>query len=247
MAGIKKPRKQARQTKKAQLISEYKKELRNLKARIKGYEKRGYYLEKDVIPSQPKRITQGSIEKIRKIRGADLLKQAKASYIDTSTGELISVTEHKKQVSTQRKLSTLSKRLPSVEQIEQQVQQINLEELQNIQPLEQPKYEDNIPSVVDIILRNFEETLNKFAVAGSTNFANRIQNWYDTLLSKYGRDNTAIMIQQGEQAGYILSVEVVYREEEAINYMTEMLHFMPEVGEEFAKYEMEEMGEDYTL
>lgn len=247
MANIKIPFSQARQTKKAKLQAEYKKELRNLKRRIKGFENRGYYLEKDVIPDKPKNITQASINKLKNIRGAKLLKKGKASYIDIDTGELISISEHKKRIYTQKKLDKALKKTPSVEQIEQQVQHIDLENLQNIQPLEQTRYEENIPSFVDIILRNFEERLNKFDVVGSTNFANRIQNWYDTLLSKYGRDNTAIMIQEGEQAGHILSVSVVYNEEESINYMTEMLHFMPEVGEEFAKYEMEEMGDDYIL
>lgn len=61
----------------------YKKALKNLKQRVRYYEKKGFILDIDI--KQPKRITQGSINKLNRIRGEKLLK--KGGYVDYRTGE----------------------------------------------------------------------------------------------------------------------------------------------------------------
>ena len=76
----------------------YSKEVNRIKQAVKRAKKRGYIFNDDVIPQTPKRITKKAIERIAEIKPRHLY--AKAKYIDSETGEILSGTEGRK---TERK------------------------------------------------------------------------------------------------------------------------------------------------
>ena len=67
---------------------EYAHQLKLLKDRILTAERAGFIFEKSPIPSIPKRITQSSIESLKRLRGETL--RSKAKYVNVETGELVS-------------------------------------------------------------------------------------------------------------------------------------------------------------
>lgn len=67
------------------LQQQYKKEIANLKRRIKTAEKRGFIFTRQVIPT-PKRIDQRAIKAVQSIR-ADKLYEKAEFFVDQSTGE----------------------------------------------------------------------------------------------------------------------------------------------------------------
>lgn len=67
-------------TKKSKLEREYKRELSNLKRRIKTQEKKGYVIPSTVIPQKPKRVTQASINRLKNI-SAKTIKSKAIDYI----------------------------------------------------------------------------------------------------------------------------------------------------------------------
>ncbi len=67
-------------TKKSRLEQEYKRELANLKRRIKRQEKKGYIIPSTVIPQKPKRVTQASINRLKSIK-ANQIKAKASDYI----------------------------------------------------------------------------------------------------------------------------------------------------------------------
>lgn len=67
------------QTKKQKLIDEYNKARKNLIRNIKSLEQRGYIVPENYIPDKPKKISQGSINKIKKYNDE---RYRKASIVD---------------------------------------------------------------------------------------------------------------------------------------------------------------------
>ena len=79
----------------------FKKQVTRIKNFIRRATKRGYEFSDDIIPTMPKRVTTKSIEKIKNIKPKDLY--SKASYLDKSTGEIVSGSTGRK---IERNLST---------------------------------------------------------------------------------------------------------------------------------------------
>lgn len=77
-----------------EIEAQVKKELRRIKRFVKAAEKRGYTFSDTVIPSMPKKITAGTLRKVKKITPKTLYQKA---VYTTPTGKKISGTARKKQ------------------------------------------------------------------------------------------------------------------------------------------------------
>lgn len=77
----------------ATIKSEYNKTRKLLQQKIRRLQKRGYIFEDDFIPKVPKRPTESSINRLKKL-SQDVYKKSK--YIDTETGEILTGQEGKK-------------------------------------------------------------------------------------------------------------------------------------------------------
>lgn len=91
-----------RKSKVSKLATEYRRIRRNFLARVRRWSKLGFIFSDDVIPSIPKKITQGSINRLNKIN-KNLEKYQKA-YVDFNTGELFTPKEGRKRYRQDRKL-----------------------------------------------------------------------------------------------------------------------------------------------
>lgn len=91
-----------RKSKVSKLVTEYRRIRRNFLARVRRWSKLGFIFSDDVIPSIPKKITQGSINRLNKIN-KNLEKYQKA-YVDFNTGELFTPKEGRKRYRQDRKL-----------------------------------------------------------------------------------------------------------------------------------------------
>lgn len=66
--------------KSSEYLKEYNKEVRRLKQAIRRAEKRGYIVPESIIPQSPKRITQGSIRRLKKIT-PEKIRQKSELYV----------------------------------------------------------------------------------------------------------------------------------------------------------------------
>ena len=73
---------------KSELQKEYQKQRRRIQQFIKRAEKRGYVFETNPLPATPKKITQASVSRLKKITPKQLYKSA--IYIKEETGEAVS-------------------------------------------------------------------------------------------------------------------------------------------------------------
>lgn len=70
---------------------EYNRELKRIQQFLRRASKRGYIWGDNVIPKRPKKITEKSVAKLKRLTPDVLYK--KGEYLDTSTGELLSGTK----------------------------------------------------------------------------------------------------------------------------------------------------------
>lgn len=73
---------------------QYEKELKRIKSFIRKAEKRGYIIDENILPQRPKRVTKKSVERLQKITPQEIYN--KSSYVDSTTGEIISGKRGKK-------------------------------------------------------------------------------------------------------------------------------------------------------
>lgn len=90
---------------------QYDKELRRIKQFIRRAEKRGFRFESDIIPDKPQRVTQSSVNRLKKITPSQLYKKSTAL---SEEGSIISGTERRveeRKLSAQKAVETRRRRI----------------------------------------------------------------------------------------------------------------------------------------
>ena len=207
---------------------EYNRELKRIKQFIRRASKRGFIWEDSVIPEKPKKVTQKSVERLKKLTPTVLYK--KGGYVDTETGELLPGTtgrhiERKKsaqKAKQTRKTKTRGK---------------GTQNNQYTPEPEQPETEhtkgdyEYYPDFTDVVIANFIATLNQFPNAEGVPL---LMSWLNRLIDDNGRGNVAQMLQDGASEGLIVTWETVYKATATKTYMTEMMNYLPDQGNLYA-------------
>lgn len=82
------PKKPAKIKAKSKYVDEYRKERKRVRDFISRARRKGEIIPTDVLPPIPKRITQGSINRLKKLTAKTLHEKA-TTYINTVTGEVL--------------------------------------------------------------------------------------------------------------------------------------------------------------
>lgn len=82
------PKKPAKVKAKSKYVDEYRKERKRVRDFISRARRKGEIIPSDVLPPIPKRITQGSINRLKKLTAKALHEKA-TTYINTVTGEVL--------------------------------------------------------------------------------------------------------------------------------------------------------------
>lgn len=80
----------------------YRKELKNLKARIRTAENKGFLFDENIIPNKPEHITKKDINKLTSLRGVKL--QRKGEFLVYETGEILTGKEGIKFLKTNKNI-----------------------------------------------------------------------------------------------------------------------------------------------
>ena len=188
----------------------FKKEVNRIKRFIRNAEKRGYIFDDYTIPSTPKRVTQKSLEKIKHEKPKELYKKAFAidNYGEILTGEEARKLE--RAISAQKAAQT--------------------RQLKKQQKYSTPTNIEgyiNFPSESKIVLSNFKAEISNFPTFAQPT----LNQWLSNVIAQHGEDAAAEMLQQGKDAGLIVNWEVAYKEGMLQQYMTEMLDYIPDLGQ----------------
>ena len=196
----------------------FKKQITRIKNFIRRATKRGYEFSDNVIPTMPKRVTKKSIEKIKNIKPKDLY--SKASYLDKSTGEIVSG-------STGRKIE---RNLSSQKAKETRKNNNNKRHSNN---------NKNYITYETVIMKNFYEYIKSFT---SNKIRDSLFGMIKTLELEQGRTEVAKALQNMPLQFHEILARCGYDSGKALmEFETSFLEYFPNVSEQYKKDLMEKL------
>lgn len=95
-----------------------------------------------------------------------------------------------------------------------------------------------------VVITGFKAHVRQFNERAST----LLLNWLDRILQTNDAHDVALMLQNGAEAGLIVTYQIVYSQDKLTQYMSEMLDYLPEAGPLFKAEMMDalEQEEDYN-
>ena len=196
----------------------FKKQVTRIKNFIRRATKRGYEFSDNVIPTMPKRVTKKSIEKIKNIKPKDLY--SKASYLDKSTGEMVSGSIGRK---IERNLSAQKAK-------------------ETIKNNNNNRYSNNNKNYITyetVIMRNFYEYIKSFT---SNKIRDSLYGMIKSLEHEQGRTEVAKALQNMPLQFHEILARCGYDSDKALmEFETSFLEYFPNVSEQYKKDLMEKL------
>lgn len=227
------PRKKTESQK--ELEAAYRKERKRVLQLIRRNESRGIIFDEQ-IPSIPKKITMGSINRLKKI-DKNYLKEH-GTGIDIETGEIISVGKvlqnRRKKAAAKREKTrqrNLVKKLTAEElrEIEKEKQRLREEHGEDKVDVEKIKREKG-KYKVDIRLWTEEELaireFNAFIATLNPKAQLLLTKWLDELLKKYGVQVVGKMLIEAKKHGLVFDYKVLYDEKKLIKRISEFMRYL---------------------
>lgn len=148
-------------TKKADIEKQYQKERKRLNQLARRLEKRGYIVDRSkFIPTKPKRLTEKSVERLRKIKPENVYK--KIQFVDPETGEIVSGVKGKKIEKNRRTEKRKKTREPGPERWDTEPQEPEEEpERWDTEPAEP---EEEPPGIWDIAIDNLLDIVRQIDI-----------------------------------------------------------------------------------
>ena len=196
----------------------FKKQVTRIKNFIRRATKRGYEFSDNVIPTMPKRVTKKSIEKIKNIKPKDLY--SKASYLDKSTGEIVSGSTGRK---IERNLSTQKAK----------------ETRKNNNNKRHSNNNKNYITYETVIMKNFYDYIKSFT---SNKIRDSLYGMIKTLEYEQGRTEVAKALQNMPLQFHEILARCGYDSDKALmEFETSFLEYFPNVSEQYKKDLMEKL------
>ena len=207
---------------KSPVEQEYNKQLKRVKSFTRRAEKKGFVFSENVIPSRPKRITQASVRKLKKLTPNKLYQ--KAEYVSEATyGEVISGKKGLQIVKQQQKEQRKAKQKQRNIQVEPPTQ-----ESTNTEGFTPPTYVSYDTSFfARVVISNYRVNLLRF----NEMCRDLLTDWLDAQIEKNGELAVAIMLEDGAKAGYLVNYKIAYEADKIFEYMSHMMDFMPDTDD----------------
>lgn len=226
----------AKRRKQAPTERAYNKQVNRIKQFIRRTEKRGYQFSKDVLPQQPKRVTQASVRKLAKLTPDKLYQKAVYGGL-ASAGEIVTATEG---VKLERSLRANKAAETRKYRLSEPVQ-----EPTNTPGFVPPENISEDGTFFDaVVITGFKAHVRQF----NEHASNLLLSWLDRILATNDVHDVATMLNDGAEAGLIVTYQIVYSQDKLTQYMSEMLNYLPEAGQLFKAEMMDalEQEEDYS-
>lgn len=214
----------------------YNKQVKRIKQFISRAEKRGYQFSKDVLPQRPNRVTQASVRKLTKLTPEKLYKKAVYGGL-ASGGEIVPAIEGLKlerSLRVKKAVETRKYRLAEP-----------VQELTNTPGFIPPEnISDDVSFFDSVVITGFKSHVRQF----NEHASNLLLSWLDRILATNDAHDVATMLNDGAEAGLIVTYQIVYSQDKLTQYMSEMLNYLPEAGQLFKAEMMDalEQEEDYS-
>lgn len=187
---------------------QYKKERNRIQSAMRRLEKQGYVLPDDLLPSTPKKVTQASINRLKKITTESIYKKSKK--LDFETGEITPGIVARDKARSQRAKEAARRRAFKQEYVSPQVY------------TEPPQY-TTFPSGADIIINNFRsDVIGRFPESAGP----ILNRWLDGLLAQQDKEDVANMLETAAANGVVIDYKVAYNTEALMGAIADFMDYL---------------------
>lgn len=187
---------------------QYRKERRRIQNAMNRLEKQGYVIQDDLLPSVPKKVTQASINRLKKITTEAIYK--KSVRLDTETGEITPGIVARDKARSQRAKEAARRRAFKQEYVSPQVY------------TEPPQY-TTFPSGADIIINNFRsDVIGRFPESAGP----ILNRWLDGLLAQQDKEDVANMLETAAANGVVIDYKVAYNTEALMGAIADFMDYL---------------------
>lgn len=182
---------------------EYRRLRKNLQAWVRAENRRGFiYDTEKLIPKIPKKVTRGSINRLKKLTPEKRRSYA-THYVDFNTGEIFTPKEGRKRYRKDREL---------------------YRQTGNMDAFASAPYNSNI------ILENFYDLISSYVYGRwdrrKTDRRDMAKSWIDRIVNAYGANAAARMLEEGKRKGNWLSAKEAYDAIRLQSSLNEMLSYL---------------------
>lgn len=210
----------------------YSKQVKRIKQFMRRAEKRGYQFSENVLPQRPKRVTQVSVRKLAKLTPEKLYQKAVYGGL-ASGGEIVTATEGVKlERSLRAKKAAETRKYRLAKPVQEPTNTPGFVPPENIS--EDGTFFDSV------VISGFKAHVRQF----NEHASNLLLSWLDRILATNDVHDVATMLNDGAEAGLIVTYQIVYSQDKLTQYMSEMLDYLPEAGEFFKAEMMDAMEEE---
>ena len=186
---------------------QYRKERRRIQNAMNRLEKQGYVLPEDLLPSMPKKVTQASINRLKKITSESIYKKSKK--LDFETGEITPGIVARDKARSQRAKEAARRRSFKQEYVSPQFY------------TEPPQY-TTFPSGADIIINNFRsDVIGRFPESAGP----ILNRWLDGLLAQQDKEDVANMLETAAANGVVIDYKVAYNTEALMGAIADFMDY----------------------
>ena len=187
---------------------QYKKERNRIQSAMRRLEKQGYVLPDDLLPSVPKKVTQASINRLKKITTEAIYK--KSVRLDVETGEITPGIVARDKARSQRAKEAARRRSFKQEYASPQFY------------TEPPQY-TTFPSGADIIINNFRsDVIGRFPESAGP----ILNRWLDGLLAQQDKEDVANMLETAAANGVVIDYKVAYNTEALMGAIADFMDYL---------------------
>lgn len=187
---------------------QYRKERRRIQNAMNRLEKQGYVLPEDLLPSMPKKVTQASINRLKKITTEAIYKKSKK--LDFETGETTPGIVARDKARSQRAKEAARRRSFKQEYVSPQFY------------TEPPQY-TTFPSGADIIISNFRsDVIGRFPESAGP----ILNRWLDGLLAQQDKEDVANMLETAAANGVVIDYKVAYNTEALMGAIADFMDYL---------------------
>ena len=187
---------------------QYRKERRRIQNAMNRLEKQGYVLPEDLLPSIPKKVTQASINRLKKITSESIYKKSKK--LDFETGEITPGIVARDKARSQRAKEAARRRSFKKEYASPQFY------------TEPPQY-TTFPSGADIIINNFRsDVIGRFPESAGP----ILNRWLDGLLAQQDKEDVANMLETAAANGVVIDYKVAYNTEALMGAIADFMDYL---------------------
>lgn len=221
--------------KKSKATRQYNKQLQRQQKILRKAQQKGIRLDLTSKQQKQERITKKDVVNLRK-QNIQYDRQVKNKTDNKTQLKLTNKQIQKAVQGKQQRIKPVKVIQPKVikPKVNKPKVQIETEPVPSYLP-EPPEHEyqdtvnEDTSFFTDAIINMYLTTISHYP----NNAEPILKNWLNQMISKYGRDDVAMMLQDGASAGVVLTWEIAYNNERLQAYIADMLDFLPEMTVEW--------------